>query len=927
MKTSSFKSILGVVFGLAMSVQSADAAIAPGEGYMLQLEGTNLYLSADLANLGNSITQEEEGSAGFSQVFTFVEAPVGAEAEGFNIQVADNVYVTRDSWNIFYRDDCDLSSKNSIFAVEEEGNVITLKNFGTEKYVGFDDKSSGAKVYSDKTGNKVCRLIPIPISSDYYLNQLNSTISDAENLLSSTIEGNEGGQYPASARATLQEAIDAAKQTPTDDNNALKEAVQKLKMAIDAYKQSKVPAPFVEGFYRFKSVAIGAYLANGWHANSWESGNVQSCALLLNEDEASAYNLEFRISRTPENAEAQGYNISDNEGHLLFNSDGALLYSEENTIDPLSKEAVFIFEEDGDNFRILCVSTGKYVGPNDDTKGWSWIHLGTTHTGKEQGNLFSAELIAESAAARLNDIIAEAESLLASTEEGIAPGQYSTEARNALSSAISTAKNAIGGTDSEMAEACASLTLAISIYRDQVIPEKFDDGFYRFESVALPGTYLSNGWHANSWESWNVQSCALLLNLGEDGYNFDFRVSRTSNDAEAQGYNIRDNNGNYLYDDNGALLFSEDGSTDPLSIHSVFVFELDRDNVKIKSLATGKYVGPNDDTKGWAWIHVGTKHTGKESGNVFRFERMGTSMSDRLSEKISDAETLLASTEEGNAPGQYPLDARTALQDAINDAKETLDNGQDDAMSEAIALLEQAIAIYKDCVIPPYIRPGVYKITHVATGALLTNGWHANSWESWNIEQTALIINESEASGYNMEFSVAPVPEGSAFPGYNITDMEGNCLYNDGGKLLWQEGHNAADEDAIFVFAPDGDNYRIRCVNTGKNIGPVDDTKGWSWIHVGTKHSGNEDGDLFSVAFIRELSSSINDIRIEDNTMSIKCVNGTLSVRDADYAEIYTISGTLVARVGGNSDTILPKGIYLVRAFGHNTNKIVKLIL
>ena len=209
MKTSSFKSILGVVFGLAMSVQSADAAIAPGEGYMLQLEGTNLYLSADLANLGNSITQEEEGSAGFSQVFTFVEAPVGAEAEGFNIQVADNVYVTRDSWNIFYRDDCDLSSKNSIFAVEEEGNVITLKNFGTEKYVGFDDKSSGAKVYSDKTGNKVCRLIPIPISSDYYLNQLNSTISDAENLLSSTIEGNEGGQYPASARATLQEAIDA----------------------------------------------------------------------------------------------------------------------------------------------------------------------------------------------------------------------------------------------------------------------------------------------------------------------------------------------------------------------------------------------------------------------------------------------------------------------------------------------------------------------------------------------------------------------------------------------------------------------------------------------------------------------------------------------------------------------------------------------
>lgn len=63
MKTSSFKSILGVVFGLAMSVQSADAAIAPGEGYMLQLEGTNLYLSADLANLGNSITQEEEGSA------------------------------------------------------------------------------------------------------------------------------------------------------------------------------------------------------------------------------------------------------------------------------------------------------------------------------------------------------------------------------------------------------------------------------------------------------------------------------------------------------------------------------------------------------------------------------------------------------------------------------------------------------------------------------------------------------------------------------------------------------------------------------------------------------------------------------------------------------------------------------------------------
>lgn len=905
---------------------SPQAQITPGEQFMLQLKDSDLYLSASPTGDSSEATQQTLGTEGWTQVFTIEEAPSGAQATGYNLKTADGNYIVRDSWKVLVKPaTTTLTSKDAIFTIESDGDYVKFKNAGTGKYIGKDNQGAGQKVYSDKSGNSTCLFSVVGMTADFYRTALQSAIDDAQALLASTTAGTEPGQYSADRRAELEQSVTDATAALTGDIDTIKAAQTALAAAVAAYKASKIPAVFQEGYYRFQSVALpGAYLANGWHANSWESWNVESTALLLNLDEAGEYNLKFYVKRTVSESAATGYTIQDNAGHYLYNAGGKLLYSEDDaTVDHLSADAVFIFEDAGDSFRIKSVATGKYVGPNDDTKGWSWIHIGTKHSGKENGNLFAPEFLGESTLNMLDKQIAAAEALLADTQEGTEPGQYSAAARTALAEAIAAAKEARTGSEDEMIAAVAMITEAIAAYNDAKVPPVFQTGIYRFAFVPIEGTYLSNGWHANSWESWNVLSCGLILDENEPAYNQEFVVSRTPDDAEAQGYTIRDKDGHYLYNDNGALLYSEEDTIDPLSLHCIYVFEFDGDNVRIKSAATGKYVGPIDDTAGWTWIHLGTKHSGKANGNLFRPELLGENVADQLQNKINEAEALLAGTEEGDQPGQYSAEARQALQDAINEAKSHL-QGTNDEILTAAAALNNAILAYNDMKVPAFFQSGTYKFHHVALdGAVLANGFHANSWESGNVEQTALIINENEAGEYNTMFTVLPVSGNASAKGYNILDNERNLLYNDGGKLLY--GTADADElKTIFVFEPDGDNVRIRSVESGKNVGPVDDTKGWSWIHAGTTHTGKENGDLFRAELIPTAIGEIESAA----ACAIRGGEGHITVAGADRAVIYTVDGKVIATAQGDAISIaMPAGLYIVNATTGNTVRNAKVIV
>lgn len=617
MKRKHLKQWLFATALILMGFGIANAQVTEGTEYLLHLDGSDYYLSAETSKAGSSseLSMQGAGEPGYDQTVVFTKT-----SEGYNIAIGQDFTIVRDSWYMRYKNtaDVNLGSKDAIFSVEISGNGIKLKNLGTGKYVGCDKRGVGEKFYSDKTGGNVCEFVLESLDVEFYKDRLTSKISEANNLLASTEEGDGPGQYPAEARTKLAAAIAVAENALNSEIDILKDAIKSLSDAINVYVSLKNPMEYATGFYRFAYKGIdGTYLSNGWQANSWEPDNVMSTGIILNENE-SGYNQQFMVSRTASDADANGYNIRDKDGYYLFNSNGNLLYDEANSIDPNSSDAIFLFEEDGSYVRIVNVATGKYVGPVDNTTGWTWIHLGTNYNGPADGCRYTMEYLGADVAGMLQEVINEAVALLASTEEGTLPGQYPTAARKDLSDKIAEAQKILSeGSEEEMIAIMNSLKLEISYYKDRVVAPYFKEGVYKFYHEALPGAVLASGWHANSWESWNVEHTTLILNESEAGeYNVEFTVRKSPETAEFSGYNIIDNENNPLINSDGKLLVDEKTSLD--DTNALFIFEEVNGGIHIRSLGTRKNVGPVDNTKGWSWIHAGTAHTGTDNGDLFR---------------------------------------------------------------------------------------------------------------------------------------------------------------------------------------------------------------------------------------------------------------------------------------------------------------------
>lgn len=242
-----------------------------------------------------------------------------------------------------------------------------------------------------------------------------------------------------------------------------------------------------------------------------------------------------------------------------------------------------------------------------------------------------------------------------------------------------------------------------------------------------------------------------------------------------------------------------------------------------------------------------------------------------LNNAIAEAEGLLASTVEGDEPGNYPADARQTLTAAIETAKAALEAISQDEVDSAAQALNAAIAAYKACKVPAVFEAGVYNFKQAVSEAYLSTGWHANSWESGNNEQTALYLNKDEAS-YNQNIEVVKAPADAAGLGYNLMVENGAYLYNKGGKLYWNAETDPKALDAIFTFDTIGENVTITNAATGKFVGPNDNTKGWTWIHAGTNHTGKEDGHLFVATKVGE-PTGISAVAVENADAPVEYYN------------------------------------------------------
>lgn len=396
MKKTLLKKLLLAAALLVGGVCAAEAQAPEGEVF-LRLDGTELYLSADAKNAGQEYSFEKVNLTDKAQVFSF-EAVDG----GYYVKCGGYTMVrdTKNGWVLSNQTDASGAGNNAVFTVESEGNGIKLKcvGRGDSKYVGCDSRNEGSHIYSDKDGDKVCVFVPVQ-PAEIYPGVLLNNIAEAQTLLDTTEEGTDNGQYPAEARRALAAAIaEATALKDSADMEAVVAGIKAIQEAMDSYKSQVVAPEFVEGIYKFHHDASGTgnLLASGWHANSWESGNTVNTGLFLPEASLGGYNAEFTVKKSPDTsaraAAGQTYNILDKNGNRMVNANGDLRVNSDT--DVRDDNAKFTIEQLGDNkVRIKSVATGKNIGPNDNTKGWSWIHAGTNHTGVDNGDVFTAELL------------------------------------------------------------------------------------------------------------------------------------------------------------------------------------------------------------------------------------------------------------------------------------------------------------------------------------------------------------------------------------------------------------------------------------------------------------------------------------------------------------------------------------------------------
>lgn len=164
---------------LALGVLGAGARVTEGTEYFLHLDGSDLYLSAETAKAGSNseLSLNNVLSEGYAQAFVFTAAE-----GGYNVTVGGAFTVVRDQWYMHYKNTSEvtLTGNDAIFAVEESGNGIRLKNLGTGKYVGADSRNDGSHVYSDKTDDAVIdpALDALQKAMDDYLKSMPNPCAD-----------------------------------------------------------------------------------------------------------------------------------------------------------------------------------------------------------------------------------------------------------------------------------------------------------------------------------------------------------------------------------------------------------------------------------------------------------------------------------------------------------------------------------------------------------------------------------------------------------------------------------------------------------------------------------------------------------------------------------------------------------------------------
>lgn len=216
---------------------------------------------------------------------------------------------------------------------------------------------------------------------------------------------------------------------------------------------------------------------------------------------------------------------------------------------------------------------------------FGWLNNGTSFDCFFLGEV---ELSSELATATLEDAISDAELLLASTTEGDDSGEYTTETRLALQTAISDAKTILSTAtaQTEINNAVTALNEAVSTYKEKVNPPFTLGVQYSFTNVASGDLVLSSG---------SGGTVCITEESNTNDMIFTFEVA--PDNSEVYGYNLKDADGYYVYRSGSWDTYSST-STDLTAANAIFQIVDYGEYVQIKNMGSGSVLGLDNITAG-----------------------------------------------------------------------------------------------------------------------------------------------------------------------------------------------------------------------------------------------------------------------------------------------------------------------------------------
>lgn len=616
---------------------------------------------------------------------------------------------------------------------------------------------------------------------------LEQAITEATNQLSSTVEGNERGQYPTEARTALQTAIDAAENilSTATTQDQINEAANTLRAAITKYQQSVVQAFEVGKQY------------NIVHSSGYYMTTTGGTVKIVTADVDDQGQI-FSFVPAPEEAAAIGYNLEAADGTFVTRS-GSWDTNANSSVDLTTANAIFQVIDQDTYIQLKNMGSNSVLGTDNSNDG-SIVYSNKNGTDARYRWTLKEYVPKDQRDDQYNfeELLGKAQNMLASvSESSLGTGLFmnSREAYNTFAAAVAEAEAVTSGWKAAEERLQTAMDTYTATKQNKPDPEKIyvitqEAGGNRMayneaEALATVATPSADATQQFHFQQPKDSEYFSLKNVGSSKY-----LAKSSSSAW---------NTNWADDD-----------TDALAQWAISVLP---DGAYSLQNASGKgYLGSDAVTDG-SLLYCDKSNT--QANSRWIIEEYSPTAA--LEKAIAQARELTETVGVGSAYYEVPQAAMDALLAAINQAEDALPNITSfEEGAEAADALNAAIATFNASFNPlnEFDEGQTYIIIHYG-GNLLT------ATETGN----ATITTMSEEGATEQQIVMLEKLEGQALT-YNIRSVGmGTYLARSGEyNTIWQDEADA--QTAITVVQLDGRWLGLRFVASSQHVGTDGSTNG-----------------------------------------------------------------------------------------------------